>query len=110
MFVSAEADELRAFIRDKLGLAHTDAGDGWLIFELPQAEIGCHPVDSEEKTEGTHQISFYCDDIDTSVAELKARGVEFTEQVSDAGWGLTTRFKMPGGFEVMLYEPRYRRN
>jgi catechol 2,3-dioxygenase-like lactoylglutathione lyase family enzyme len=107
MFVSSEADELRAFIRDKLGLPYTDVGEGWLIFDLPEAEIGCHPVDSEEKTSGTHHISFYCDDIDRTVAELKARGVEFTDSVSDVGFGLMISFKMPGDFEVQLYQPRY---
>ena len=37
MFYSSAAPELRAFLRDKLGLDGTDVGDGWLIFDAPEA-------------------------------------------------------------------------
>ena len=110
MFYSAEADALRAFVRDKLRFPYTDVGDGWLIFDLPEAEMGCHPADlAEGAASGTHDISFYCDDIHKTVAELKARGVEFTDEVADHGYGLVTHFKMPGNCEVQLYQPRYRK-
>jgi catechol 2,3-dioxygenase-like lactoylglutathione lyase family enzyme len=108
MFYSSEPEKLRAFIRDKLGFSYTDVGEGWLIFNLPEADMGCHPADSEDgKRSGTHDISFYCDDIETTVTELKARGVEFTGGVTDQGYGLVTHFKMPGDVEVQLYQPRY---
>lgn len=85
-------------------------GDGWL-FDLPDAEMGCHPAETEGHgaPSGTHYISFCCDDIEATVAELEEKGVEFTGGVIDAGYGLTTRFRVPGGFEVELYEPRYTR-
>lgn len=108
MFYSSEPEALRAFPRDKLGFPCTDVGDGWLIFDLPEVEIGCHPADQEHGAlSGTHHISFYCDDIEKTVAELKARGVEFTEPVADHGYGLVTHFKVPGGFRLQLYQPRY---
>ncbi len=107
MFYSAEPEALRAFLRDKLGLPHTDVGGGWLIFDLPEADMGCHPADEGGAPSGTHDISFYCDDIERTVAELKALGVEFTGPVTDQGYGLVTHFKMPGGVEVQLYQPRY---
>jgi hypothetical protein len=110
MFYSSRAEELRAFIRDKLGFPFTDVGEGWLIFDLPDAEMGCHPADAADgKRSGTPDISFYCDDIHGTVAELKARGVEFTDSIADAGYGLVTHFKMPGDFQVQLYQPRYQR-
>lgn len=40
MFYSSDAEGVRAFLRDKLGLKSTDVGDGWLIFELPEADMG----------------------------------------------------------------------
>ena len=86
-------------------LPHTDVGEGWLIFDLPEAEVGCHP---SEKS--FHGISFYCDDIEKTVTELKERGVEFSSEVSDEGYGLQAKFRMPGGLEVELYEPRYQKN
>jgi catechol 2,3-dioxygenase-like lactoylglutathione lyase family enzyme len=108
MFYSSQPEELRHFLRDKLGFPYTDVGEGWLIFDLPEADMGCHPADDRDgQRSGTHHISFYCDDIGKTVAELKARGVEFTGGVSDAGYGLVTHFKMPGGFQVQLYQPRY---
>ena len=108
MFYSSAPDELRAFIRDKLGFPYTDVGEGWLIFDLPEADMGCHPADDHEGTSsGTHNISFYCDDIEKTVAELKERGVEFTEEIQDVGFGLATHFRMPGEFQVQLYQPKY---
>jgi len=108
MFYTSEPEALRAFLRDKLGLPATDVGDGWLIFQLPEADMGCHPADPKQGARsGTHDISFYCDDIETTVAELKAKGVEFTEPVADHGYGLVTHFKVPGNFKVQLFQPRY---
>jgi hypothetical protein len=97
MFYSAEADALRDFIRDKLRFPYTDVGEGWLIFDLPEAEMGCHPSDpAEGAVSGTPDISFYCDDIHKTVAELKARGVEFTDEVGDHGYGLVTSLQDAG--------------
>jgi catechol 2,3-dioxygenase-like lactoylglutathione lyase family enzyme len=109
MFYSSEPEKLRAFLRDKLGLQGFDVGEGWLIFDLPEADMGCHPADAEGAPSGTHDISFYCDDIERTVAELKGRGVEFTMPIEDHGYGLVTRFAVPGGFDVQLYQPRYRK-
>jgi len=108
MFYSSQPEALRAFLRDKLGFPATDVGEGWLIFGLPEADMGCHPADQKEGApSGTHNISFYCDDVKKTVAELKARGVTFTDSITDRGYGLATHFKMPGDFEVQLYQPLY---
>jgi hypothetical protein len=108
MFYSSQPEALRAFLRDKLDLPYTDVGEGWLIFDLPEAEMGCHPEDTEKGAlSGKHDISFYCDDIEKTVAELKYRGVEFTDPVTDQGYGLVTHFAMPGDVTVQLYQPRY---
>ncbi|HET9252882.1 MAG TPA: VOC family protein [Candidatus Eisenbacteria bacterium] len=110
MFYTSEPDKLRAFIRDKLGFRANDLGDGWLIFDLPEADMGCHPADPtrrEGEPTGTHSISFYCDDVEKTVAELRAKGVEFVDEIQDRGYGLVTHFKVPGGFTVQLYQPKY---
>ena len=108
MFYTSEPEALRAFIRDKLGFPHTDVGEGWLIFDLPEADMGCHPAESRDgQRSGTPDISFYCDDIERTVQELKGRGVEFTDEIADEGYGLVTHFKMPGDFAVQLFQPHY---
>ncbi len=107
MFYSSEADALRAFIKDKLGLSGVDVGGGWLIFDAPEADLGVHPTENNQPPSGTAEISFYCDDIEHTVAELKARGVEFAQGVEDHGYGLVTYFMVPGAFKVQLYQPRY---
>jgi hypothetical protein len=108
MFYSSEPEALRAFIRDKLKFSFTDVGEGWLIFDLPEAEMGCHPADPAKRAfSGSHDISFYCDDVAKTMAELKGRGVEFTDPIADHGYGLVTYFKMPGSLKVQLYQPRY---
>ena len=108
MFYSSEPEAFRAFLRDKLGFPYTDVGGGWLIFDLPEADMGCHPTEGKDDVpSGTPHISFYCDDIEQTVAELKGRGVEFTEGIADHGYGLVTHFRMPGDMEVQLYQPRY---
>lgn len=110
MFYSSEPEATRAFLRDKLGFPFTDVGDGWLIFEMPEADMGCHPADENGghgAPAGTHDISFYCDDIELTVRTLQERGVEFVGGIEDRGFGLVTHFKMPGGVKVQLYEPHY---
>jgi hypothetical protein len=109
MFYSSKADELRSFFRDKVGLSGTDVGDGWVIFDLPEADLGVHPTERGGVLSGTADISFYCDDIEATVGELESRGVEFPHAIEDHGYGLVTYFKAPGDFVVQLYQPKYRK-
>jgi catechol 2,3-dioxygenase-like lactoylglutathione lyase family enzyme len=101
-----DADAARAFVRDVLGFDAVDAGGGWLIFALPPGELAFHPLEGTPSG-GSHELFFMCDDVERTVDELTARGVEFTTPVSDEGFGLTTRFRIPGAGEVGLYEPRH---
>lgn len=108
MFYSSQAEELRDFMRDKLGLPFTDTGGGWLIFDFAEGDAGVHPTGHEGgPPSGTHDISFYCDDIHQTVAELEGRGVTFTTPVEDLGYGFVTHLEMPGGVTVQLYQPKY---
>lgn len=105
---TSEPEAVRAIFRDVFGWAHVDDGQGWLIFAMPPAEIGVHPAEGPAPDAGTgHQISLMCDDITATVAELRAKGVEVRGEPQDQGWGITTRLGLPGGLELMLYEPRH---
>jgi predicted enzyme related to lactoylglutathione lyase len=95
---------VRAFFRDVVKLQSVDAGDGWLIFALPPAELAAHPADEDE---GHHELYLMCDDVHTTVEELRKQGVRFTRPITDAGWGLLTAIELPDGHELALYQPRH---
>jgi catechol 2,3-dioxygenase-like lactoylglutathione lyase family enzyme len=100
---SENAEGVRAFFRDVLGLPSVDAGGGWLIFALPPTELAAHP----DGGEGRHELYLMCDDIGTTVEELKTQGVVFTMEISDEGFGLMTALRLPDGSELAIYEPRH---
>jgi predicted enzyme related to lactoylglutathione lyase len=100
---SEDAEGVRAFFGDVLGLPSVDAGGGWLIFALPPAELAAHPADGE----GRHELYLMCDDIWATTEELRAKGVEITREISDEGFGLMTALLLPDGSELALYEPRH---
>jgi catechol 2,3-dioxygenase-like lactoylglutathione lyase family enzyme len=100
---SAEAEKVRAFFADVLGMPSVDAGGGWLIFALPPAELAVHPADGETR----HELYLMCDDIRATLADLRARGVEVAREVSDQGWGLLAAIRLPDGSEFPIYEPRH---
>ena len=100
---SPQAEQVRTFFADVLGLPSVDAGGGWPIFALPPAEVAVHPSDEE----GSHQLYLMCDDITVTLAELRAKGVEIARDVSDQGWGLLAAIRLPDGSELPIYEPRH---
>jgi catechol 2,3-dioxygenase-like lactoylglutathione lyase family enzyme len=102
-----DAEAARAFFRDVLELSSVDAGDGWLIFSLPPAELACHPGGGWGEGEGGHRLFLMCDDIERTVEELKGKGVEFTAPIEDEGFGLLTTLKVPGAGEMGLYQPTH---
>jgi catechol 2,3-dioxygenase-like lactoylglutathione lyase family enzyme len=108
LLYTPEPDALRATLRDAFGWKHVDAGEGWLIFALPPAELGVHPAEGPTYESGVrHQLSFMCDDIEATIQELRAKGVEVRGEPQDEGFGITVMLGLPGGVEVLLYEPRH---
>ena len=106
-----EAD--RAFFRDVLRFQSVDAGEGWLIFALPPAEVGIHPDDgkfsqhhADRELSGTI-LYLMRDDLRATMETLQSKGAETTEIVQ-AGWGITTTVQLPGGGGLGLYQPRHR--
>ena len=70
---SPEAEKVRVFFADILGMSSVDAGDGWLIFALPPAELAIHPAGGDSH----HELYLMCDDIQATLAELRGKGVEW---------------------------------
>jgi catechol 2,3-dioxygenase-like lactoylglutathione lyase family enzyme len=100
---SPEAEAARAFLRDVIGLRSIDSGGGWLIFALPPSELAVHPTDGESK----HELFFLCDDVKATVRDLRSKGVDVDEEISEQRWGLLTHIRIPCGVKIGLDEPRH---
>jgi len=104
LFFSPDAAAMRAFLRDVLDLPFVDAGDGWLVFALPPAELGVHPSD---RGDAHHELYLMCEDIENTVERLKAKGVEFDGPIGDAGFGRVATLLTPDGQKLSLYQPSH---
>jgi hypothetical protein len=99
---NAEADQ--AFFRDVLSLPGVDAGEGYLIYGLPPAEIAVHA----DEGGGRHELYLMCENLDAVIAELFTRGVTCSPP-SDQGWGILSEITLPGGGKLGVYQPRHAR-
>ena len=112
LLYSTQADADRRFLADVLGFEGVDAGDGWLILELPPSEIAVHPADrSFVQFHASHQLLgavlyLMCDDLDATLRDLTAKGVESTE-IAREDWGVRTTIRLPSGGELGLYQPTH---
>jgi predicted enzyme related to lactoylglutathione lyase len=106
-----DPEAARAFFRDVLCWPHVDAGGGWLIFRTGPSEVGVHPTsgfgDDAPPIPEHHEISLVCDDLRATLAELEARGAEFSRGVEEQGFGLTAVLTVPGAGNILLYQPRH---
>jgi len=108
LLYTTEPEAVRSILRDVFGWPHVDNGEGWLIFALPPAELGIHPGEGPTFESGIrHQLSFMCDDLDATIAELRGRGIEIRGEPQDEGYGIVSTIVLPGGVDVLLYEPRH---
>jgi hypothetical protein len=106
LFYTSEPEALREVLRDVFGWRYVEDHPGWLIFALPPAELGVHPTMAEGAAPH-HEISLMCDDIASTVEELRARGIEVRGEPQELGFGIATTVVLPGGVDVVLYEPRH---
>ena len=108
LLYTTEPEAVREIFRDVFGWKHVDAGHGWLIFALPPAELGVHPGEGPTFDAGVrHQVSLMCDDITATVADLRARGIVVQGEPQDQGYGIMATIVLPGGLDMVLYEPRH---
>lgn len=99
---SPEAEKVRAFFRDVLEWESVDAGGGWPIFAAPPAELAVHPADAPG-----NGLYLMCDDLEATLAGLRAKGVELSPDVTDQGWGSVAGIRLPDGSELPVYQPHH---
>jgi catechol 2,3-dioxygenase-like lactoylglutathione lyase family enzyme len=104
LIFTEQPQAIREFLRDVLEWRYVDAHDGWLIFALPPAELGVHPV--EGNTGPSHELWLMCDSIAATVAELRAKGITVRDP-QDAGFGISAKITLPDGAGLWVYEPRH---
>jgi Glyoxalase/Bleomycin resistance protein/Dioxygenase superfamily len=106
LLYTPQADEVRAILRDVFGWDYVEdanSGPGWLIFKLPPAELGVHPTESST----SHEICLMCDNIQSTMSELRRKGVEFHGEPTTESFGVVTTMLLPGGLQMLLYEPTH---
>lgn len=103
---STDADADRTFLRDMLGFPNLDAGGGWLIFQLPPAELAVHPTHEGEGAPAA-ELYLMCDDLDATLAELAAKGVHTVGERTETRWGIRVWIPLPSGARVGMYQPRH---
>ena len=103
LLFTPEAEALREALRDVFGWDFVEAHPGWLIFALPPAELGVHPSDGDTH----HELWLICDDLDSTLDELRAKGIELVGEPTEEEFGTWVRMRLPGGVEVPLYEPKH---
>ena len=101
---STDAQADRLFLRDVLGFPYVDAGDGWLIFSLPPAEVAIHPSEAND----VQVLYLMVDDVRALIAEMKNREIA-CDEVQELDWGLLTHLRLPGGGKLGVYQPRHAR-
>lgn len=112
LFFSKNPEADRVFFRDVLGFCAVDVGEGWLIFAMPPAEAGIHPLDGEfSHRHAGHELLgavlyLMCDDLPASIASLKTKNVQCTE-IQTADWGIVTTIPLPSGGSIGLYQPKH---
>jgi catechol 2,3-dioxygenase-like lactoylglutathione lyase family enzyme len=99
---SDKADEVRRFLADVLGFRNVDVGGGWLVFAMPPAELAVHPSEGS----GVHELYLLCDNLEDTMNELRALGVEFGP-VHEERWGIVSSIKLPDGSDLPIYEPKH---
>ncbi len=111
LLYSDDVEATRAFFRDVLEWPYLDAHGGWLIFKTPPSEIGVHPTAEDAADRWSevpfHQASLMCDDLDATIDQLRAKGVEVEGEPRDEGYGVVTSIQVPGAGWLMLYQPRH---
>lgn len=112
LLYSKDSEADRAFLRDVLEFRSVDAGRGWLIFQLPPAELAVHPSSGHSappnEDDGVAGAALYlmCDDLKSTMKELQSKQVKFSP-VEEPQWGTVTTFPLPSGARIGLYQPKH---
>src|ERR1043166_9497025 len=112
LLYSTDPEADRHFFHDVLALRSVDLGEGWLIFQLPPAELAVHPSDGKfQQLHGDvplmgNVLFLMCDNIRETVQKLARKGVACAA-LTEEDWGTATTVTLPSGGRIGLYEPSH---
>jgi catechol 2,3-dioxygenase-like lactoylglutathione lyase family enzyme len=105
-----DQDRALAFYTQKLGFkVGTDQefgpGQRWIELLIPGADTAVAlftPAGHEDRVGGFQSLTFWCDDVFATAAQMKAKGVELTQEPKKEIWGTSAKFKDPDGNEFVF--------
>ena len=108
-----DQDRALEFYTKKLGLrvitdSPFDGTQRWIELGIPRADtkvVLFTAQGQEPMIGGPMNITFVADDVETTFAELKAKGVEFVQEPQKADWGTAAIFKDVDGNVFVLSSP-----
>lgn len=108
-----DQDRALEFYTQKLGFrvitdSPFDGTQRWIELGMPRAEtkLVLFTAQGQEAMIGTHlNVTFVADDVEATVRELKAKGVEFVMEPQKADWGTAAIFKDADGNRFVLSSP-----
>ena len=104
-----DQDVALKFYTEKLGFkVATDQPFGkqrWIELTIPGADTSLAlftPDGHEDRIGGFQAMTFWCDDVFATAAQMKAKGVELAEEPKKEMWGTYAKFKDPDGNEFVF--------
>ena len=77
----------------------------WIELKIPGADSLLAlftPEGHEDRIGGFQPLTFWCDDVEATVKQLKTRGVEFAVDPKSEAWGTFAIFKDPDGNQFVV--------
>jgi predicted enzyme related to lactoylglutathione lyase len=95
------------FYEDKLELEVRERDDDWSALDANGVMLGLNGSPGETPHgDGGALIAFQPEgELEDEVERLRARGVEFPDEISEHPWGRIVPFKDPDGNDLQLYAP-----
>lgn len=80
-------------------------GQRWIELSIPGSDVGLAlftPPGHENRIGSFQPMTFWCDDVFATAAQLKSKGVELTAEPRKETWGTMAIFKDPDGNEFVF--------
>jgi len=96
--VVSDRKKAGAWYKEKLGFViMEESEEHWTVVGPPGSSTGIHLCEGETLEPGNTGILLLAKDFEGTAKDLKARGVDFTQEPKTEPWGTYATFKDPDG-------------